>query len=74
MTHDLAGTQRQLAAELRADPGTDLPATLADVIQFAEQTDGVRLGDLIAALQPDTQATEAALAEILRAAADPSAG
>jgi hypothetical protein len=74
MTHDLADTQRELAAELSADPGADLPASAADVIQVAERTEGVRLGDLIAALQPDTQAAEQALTEILRAAADPSAG
>ena len=74
MTHNLAGAQRSLAAEIRADPGADLPATLGDVIQAAERTDGVRLGDLIAALQPDRQAAAAALAEILRAAASPPAG
>jgi CHAT domain len=72
MSHYLAGTQRELAAEVRADPGADLPATLGDVIQVAERTDGVRLGDLIAALQPDPQAAEAALAEILRAASPPA--
>jgi len=74
MTHDLASTQRALAADLRADAGADLPATLADVIQVAERTDGVRLGDLIAALQPDHQVAGQALAEILRAAARPPAG
>ncbi|HXL90601.1 MAG TPA: CHAT domain-containing protein [Streptosporangiaceae bacterium] len=71
MTHDLADAQRALAAELRAGPGADLPATLAAVIQVAELTDGVRLGDLIAVLEPDPQAAEQALAEILRAAAGP---
>jgi CHAT domain len=74
MTHYLAGTQRVLAAEVRADPGGDLPATLGDVIQVAERTDGVRLGDLITALQPDHRAAEQALAGILRAAASPPAG
>jgi hypothetical protein len=75
MTHDLAGAQRELTTEIRADPGADLPAALADVIQAAERTDGVRLGDLIAALQPDRQAAaEQALAEILRAAASPRPG
>ena len=68
MTHYLADAQRALAAELRAGPAADLPATLAAVIQVAELTDGVRLGDLIATLQPDPQAAEQALAEILRAA------
>jgi tetratricopeptide (TPR) repeat protein len=73
MAHDLADAQRELTAELRDDPGADLPATLGDVIQAAERTDGVRLGELLA-LQPDTQAAEQALAEILRAAASPPAG
>jgi tetratricopeptide (TPR) repeat protein len=70
MTHDLAGTQRALAADLRADAGTDLPATLGDVIQVADRTDGVRLGELLTALQPDPQAAGQALAELLSAAAD----
>ena len=43
---------------------------MAEVIQVAEQTDGVRLGDLIAALEPDPEAAEDALARILRDAAD----
>jgi hypothetical protein len=76
MTHDLARTQRELAAEIRddADGGDALPGTLAEVITIAEQPDGVRLGELLAALQPDPQATEKALAEILRAAGDPPDG
>jgi hypothetical protein len=74
MTHDLAGTQRVLAAELRQDGGTGtgaqpLPATVAEVIRVAELTDGVRLGELIAALAPSSQTAEAALTDILRAAA-----
>jgi tetratricopeptide (TPR) repeat protein len=78
MAHDLADTLRVLAAEFRAAPAAgagpgagQLPATLAEVIRVAGQTDGVHLGDLIAALEPDPQAAEGALAEILRAAADP---
>jgi hypothetical protein len=70
----LARTQRALTAELRDDDGADLPATLDDVIQVAERTDGVRLGDLLAALQPDSRAVAQALAEILRAAAAPADG
>ena len=71
MTHDLARTQRALAAELSEDNGTGrLPATVAEVIEVAEQTDGVHLGELIAALEPDAQAAEDALAEILRTAAE----
>jgi hypothetical protein len=41
---------------------------VAEVVEAAELTDGVRLADLIAVLQPDPQAAEQALAEILRAA------
>jgi tetratricopeptide (TPR) repeat protein len=71
MTYDLAGTERALAAELREDSGTaKLPTILAEVIQVAEQTDGVRLGELITALQPDQEVAEEALAQILRDAAD----
>jgi hypothetical protein len=69
MTHNLADAQRELAAELRAGPGADLPATVAEVVAVAELTDGVRLADLIAVLEPDPQAAEQALTEILRAAA-----
>lgn len=74
MTHDLARSQRALATELHKGPGAvvgRLPATLAETIQVAEQTDGVRLGKLITALQPDARAAEEALAQILRTAVDP---
>jgi len=74
MTHDLADAQRSLAADLRDDPGADLPVTLGDIIRVAERADGVRLGELLAALEPDRQATEESLAGILRAAADPANG
>jgi hypothetical protein len=72
MTHDLAGTQRQLAAEFRADPdgAKTLLGTLAEVVAVAEQTDGVRLRELLAVIEPDTDVVEAALAQILRDAAD----
>jgi hypothetical protein len=40
------------------------------VIQVAEQTDGVYLGELIDVLQRDAQAAGDALAQILRTAAD----
>jgi tetratricopeptide (TPR) repeat protein len=70
MTHDLASTMHALAAELRGDdPAARLPATVAQVVLTAELTEGVRLGALLAALQPDPQTVEDALAEILRAAA-----
>jgi hypothetical protein len=71
MAYDLADTQRTLADEMRQDSGVgSLPATVAEVVRVAEQTDGVRLGELLATLQPDAQAVEDALAEILRIAAD----
>jgi tetratricopeptide (TPR) repeat protein len=77
MAHDLAGTLRELAAEFRAAPAAgagsgagQLPATLAEVIRVTDQTDGVHLGDLIAALEPDPEAAEDALGQILRAAAE----
>jgi tetratricopeptide (TPR) repeat protein len=70
MAHDLANTARALAMELRGDdPAVQLRATLEQVVATAELTEGVRLGALLAALGPDPQAVEAALAEILRAAA-----
>ena len=50
------------------------PGTLAEVVAVAEWTDGVRLGELLAALQPDSQAAEQALAEILRAAVGHAGG
>jgi hypothetical protein len=36
------------------------------VIEVADRTDGVRLGELLTALTPDPQVAEEALAEILR--------
>jgi hypothetical protein len=74
MTHDLAGTMRLLADELGEDTAAGLPYTVAEVVTVAEQTDGVRLRDLLAALEPDPQMVEEALAEILRAAAEPPVG
>jgi CHAT domain len=71
MAHDLARAVRVLAAELRGeDPAARLPGTVALVVATAELTEGVRLGALLAALQPDPQAVEEALAEILRLAAE----
>jgi hypothetical protein len=72
MTHDLANTWPELAAELREDGtgGAGLPGTVAEVVRVTELTDGVRLSELLAALHPDPAAVEAALAQILREAAD----
>jgi len=71
--HYLAVTVRALAAELREDDddgGAGLPCTVAEVTAIAERTEGVRLVDLLAALEPDPRAVQDALTEILRAAAD----
>ena len=72
MTHYLTDSVRALAHELRADDGAAaaLPSTVAQVAETVGQTEGVRLGELLAALQPDTQVVQDALAEILRAAAE----
>jgi hypothetical protein len=71
MAHNLADTVGALAEELREDdPAAPLSATVAQVVAAAERTEGVRLGALLAALQPDPRAVEDALAEILRAAAE----
>jgi hypothetical protein len=71
VTYDLAGTVRVLAGELRAAGGADasLPSTVAEVVAVVELTEGVRLAALLTALQPDPDAVEAALAEILQIAA-----
>jgi tetratricopeptide (TPR) repeat protein len=60
---------RDLAADIY-DLGEDpsLPATVAQVAESAERAEGVRLGALLVALQPDHAAIEEALAEILRTA------
>ena len=70
MAYDAAETVRVLARELRAgDAGEALPSTVAQVVEAAGRTEGVRLGELLAALQPDPRVIESTLAEILRAAA-----
>jgi tetratricopeptide (TPR) repeat protein len=75
MTRARADTVRVLAREIRYDGSArPLPATISEVVRVAEQTDGVRLGALLAALQPDARVVEDALAEILRSAADLPAG
>ena len=73
MAHDLADAVRALADEMRQEGGAGvglLLATVAEVVRVAEQTDGVRLGKLITALEPDPEAAEQVLAQILRDAAD----
>ena len=70
MSHDLARAVGFLANELHADGGTDasLPFTVAELVQVAERTEGVRLGALLAALQPDPGVVEQALTEVVQAA------
>jgi tetratricopeptide (TPR) repeat protein len=67
MTHDLDTAVNRLALELLSDrAGEDsLPATVTEVVEVAERTEGVRLGQLITALQPDPETVAAALAQIL---------
>jgi hypothetical protein len=75
MTHSLSRVSRMLATELRRDAASeDLPGTVNEVAQVAEQTEGVHLDRLLTALQPDRQAVADALTRILRAAADTDPG
>ncbi|HEX6519357.1 MAG TPA: CHAT domain-containing protein [Streptosporangiaceae bacterium] len=70
MAHELTNTKRILSHELRSSDADALPTTLAEVIEVAERTEGVRLAELISALEPDAQVAEEALAQILRRAAE----
>ena len=75
MTHELAETCAALASELRAaDRQQQLPGTVQEVIAVAEQTEGVKLGELITALAPDPQDAAAALTQILDTAASMPTG
>jgi hypothetical protein len=47
------------------DQGKHLPWTVTGVVRVTERTDGVRLGELLATLEPDQQATEEALNRLL---------
>jgi hypothetical protein len=70
MRHEYTTALRALAANMGIDDGAEpLPSTLAEVVDVTEQTDGVRFGELVAALAPNSQTAEEALAEILTAAA-----
>jgi hypothetical protein len=70
MTHDLGDTCQELSRGLREETGGGhLPATLDEVVDVAELAEGVHLGRLIIALQPDPQAVADALARIPREAA-----
>lgn len=75
MTPDLAEAVGVLAIELRRESGhAALPSTVGQVVQTVEQTEGVALRTLLAALQPDSHAVETALAEILRTATAQDSG
>ncbi len=80
MTHDLDRTQAMLATELQHGGGTGGETgpgigsgtgliDLAGVIEVTERTEGVRLGELIATLQPDPRAAGAVLRQLLADAA-----
>jgi tetratricopeptide (TPR) repeat protein len=62
MASGVANSLRVLADEMRHDPAS---MTLARVIDVAGQTDGVRLGELLGILEPDTGVVENVLAQIL---------
>jgi hypothetical protein len=75
MTYELAQTSWALARELRQHTDReDVPGNVEEVIRVAEQTEGVHLGQLIAALRPDRQAVADALAEILRTVGNTNPG
>jgi len=65
MTHELSSSCSALARELRAAGQQQLPGTVPEVIAVAEQTEGVKLGELIAALAPGPQDGAAALTQVL---------
>jgi tetratricopeptide (TPR) repeat protein len=69
MIYDAAHTVRVLAAELRETQGEDRPWTVARVVETAELTEGVRLGALLASLEPYPQVVEEALTRLLSSAA-----
>jgi hypothetical protein len=63
-----------LASELRSDTSDPdapaLPTTLSQVTRLVDADDGVRLGDLLAALCPDLATAEHALTDLLTTAAN----
>ncbi|MGH4000031.1 MAG: hypothetical protein ACRDTJ_21510, partial [Pseudonocardiaceae bacterium] len=77
--HELTSTLEALASEFRSDtrgpdapavPATPvLPTTLAEVIRVVDAGNGVRFGNLVAALCPDLATAERALADLVTTAA-----
>jgi tetratricopeptide (TPR) repeat protein len=68
MSRSLTATIQVLARELGDADDQELPARFNDITALAEQTDGVRLRELIEALEPDGRTVETALVQILRTA------
>jgi hypothetical protein len=73
-TRELTRTLGVLASELRSetsDPDAPaLPTTLPQVTRLVDADDGVRLGDLLAALCPDPATAEHVLTDLLTTAAN----
>ena len=78
LTPDLSHAEHALITwlhegKLRGPSGTaQLPATLTELIETAELTDGVRLANLIGTLEPDPAAAAAAYAQTLRCVTRPA--
>ncbi len=60
-----------LAHEISQGPNSHLPKSLEKVISVAEQTEGVRLGELLARLNPDVVGVTAVLYQILAIVSPP---
>jgi hypothetical protein len=66
MSDDLAGLNAETALARRdAELRKHRPWSVAEVVQLAERTDGVRLGGLLANLEPGQQAIEEALNRLI---------
>ena len=59
MTHDLGRPRARPGGRAARGATAGLPSTVAEVVAVAELTEGVRLGELLAALEPDPRAVEA---------------
>ena len=72
-THELTGTLRVLATELRHETehpdAPALPTTVSEVTGLVDAGDGVRFGELRTALCPDPDTTDQALTDLLATAA-----
>lgn len=71
MQHDLDRSMRGLARDLRSLGHQALvPASVAALTEHVERVDGVRFGELVAALEPDAAAVQSALDRIIQTARD----